>query len=41
VLEIRRRHLDQDQNGDDDNSLQGRQTGLHFGACAGAACTYP
>lgn len=41
VLEIRRRHLDQDQNGDDDNSLQGRQTGLHFGACAGAACLQP
>jgi predicted Zn-dependent protease len=41
VLEIRRRHLDQDQNGDDNNSLQGRQTGLRFGACAGAACLQP
>ena len=41
VLEIRRRHLDQDQNGGDDNSLQGRQTGLSFGACAGAACLQP
>jgi len=41
VLEIRRRHLDQDQNGDDNNSLQDRQAGLHFGACAGTACTYP
>ena len=41
VLEIRRRHLDQDQDGNDDNSLQGRQTGLHFGACAGAACLQP
>ncbi|HKT42386.1 MAG TPA: M48 family metalloprotease, partial [Rhodanobacteraceae bacterium] len=41
VLEIRRRHLDRGQNGDDNNSLQGRQTGLHFGACAGAACTQP
>jgi predicted Zn-dependent protease len=41
VLEIRRRHLDQGQNGDDDNSLQGRQTGLHFGACVGAACLQP
>jgi predicted Zn-dependent protease len=38
VLEIRRRHLDQDDNG---NSLQQRETGLHFGACAGAACTQP
>jgi predicted Zn-dependent protease len=38
VLEIRRRHLDQDQNGDND-SLQPRQDGLRFGACAGAACT--
>ena len=37
VLEIRRRHLDQDQNGDS-TSLQ-QQTGLHFGACMGAACT--
>ncbi|HJR12145.1 MAG TPA: M48 family metalloprotease [Rhodanobacteraceae bacterium] len=41
VLEIRRRHLDQDQNGGDDNSLQGRQTGLRIGACAGAACLQP
>lgn len=46
VLEIRRRHLDQDQNGDDSNSLQGgsspdRQTGLHFGVCAGASCSQP
>jgi len=41
VLEIRRRHLDQDQNGDDNNSLQDRQAGLHFGSCAGTACTYP
>jgi predicted Zn-dependent protease len=41
VLEIRRRHLDQDQDGDDNNSLQDRQTGLHFGACAGAACLQP
>ena len=40
VLEIRRRHLDQDQNGNS-NSLQGRQNGFHFGACAGAACTQP
>ena len=42
VLEIRRRHLDQDQN-DNDNSLQDqlspdRQTGLRFGACTGTAC---
>jgi predicted Zn-dependent protease len=41
VLEIRRRHLDQDQNGDDGNSLGNQQTGLHFGACAGAACLQP
>jgi predicted Zn-dependent protease len=41
VLEIRRRHLNQDQNGDDDNSLRDRQAGLHFGACAGAACLQP
>jgi predicted Zn-dependent protease len=41
VLEIRRRHLNQDQNGGDDNSLQDRQAGLHFGACAGAACPQP
>ncbi|MBU6415857.1 MAG: M48 family metalloprotease [Xanthomonadaceae bacterium] len=41
VLEIRRRHLDQDQNGGDDNSLQGRQTGLRFGTCVGAACLQP
>ncbi|HLI17825.1 MAG TPA: M48 family metalloprotease, partial [Rhodanobacteraceae bacterium] len=45
VLEIHRRHLDQDQNGDG-NSLQNtsssdRQTGLHFGACTGAACMLP
>jgi predicted Zn-dependent protease len=41
VLEIRRRHLNQDQDGGDDNSLQDRQTGLRFGACAGAACLRP
>jgi predicted Zn-dependent protease len=41
VLEIRRRHLDRGQNGDDSNSLQGPQTDLHFGACAGAACLQP
>ncbi|HVU82598.1 MAG TPA: M48 family metalloprotease [Rhodanobacteraceae bacterium] len=46
VLEIRRRHLDQDQNGGDSNSLQGssspaRQTGLRFGVCAGASCSQP
>ncbi|MES2405376.1 MAG: M48 family metalloprotease [Pseudomonadota bacterium] len=46
VLEIRRRHLDQDQNGDDSNSLQGsssssRPTGLHFGVCTGASCSQP
>ncbi|MDE2497465.1 MAG: M48 family peptidase, partial [Xanthomonadaceae bacterium] len=41
VLEIRRRHLDQDKNGGDDNSLQGHQTGLRFGTCAGAACLRP
>ncbi|WIG54688.1 MAG: hypothetical protein OJF61_000474 [Rhodanobacteraceae bacterium] len=46
VLEIRRRHLDQDQNGGDSNSLQGRsaperRTGLHFGVCAGASCPQP
>jgi len=45
VLEIRRRHLDQDQNGNSNsarNAASGnRQTGLHFGACAGAACTQP
>lgn len=47
VLEIRRRHLDQDQNGNS-NSNSARnaasrnlQPGLHFGACAGAACTQP
>ena len=43
VLEIRRRHLNRDQNGGNDNSLQStsspnRQTGLHFGVCAGASC---
>jgi predicted Zn-dependent protease len=41
VLEIRRRHLDQDQNGGDNNSLQGRQTGPRFGVCAGVACLRP
>ena len=42
VLEIRRRHLDQDQNGDDSSSLGNKQqTGLHFGACAGASCQQP
>lgn len=46
VLEIRRRHLDQDQNGGDSSSLQGspspdRQAGLHFGVCAGASCSQP
>lgn len=44
VLEMRRRHLDPDQN--DGNSLQNRsspngQTGFRFGACAGAACAKP
>ena len=44
VLEIRRRHLDQDQN--DSNSLlspslPNRQTGFRFGACAGVACAQP
>ncbi|HEX5960126.1 MAG TPA: M48 family metalloprotease [Rhodanobacteraceae bacterium] len=43
VLEIRRRHLDRDN---DNNSLQdgsssGRQTGFRFGACADTACTMP
>ncbi len=41
VLEIRRRHLNQDQNGNDDNSLQNRETGLRFSTCAGVACTLP
>jgi predicted Zn-dependent protease len=46
VLEIRRRHLDRDQDGNDDSSLRNgaspnRQTGFRFGACAGAACTPP
>jgi predicted Zn-dependent protease len=38
VLEIRRRHLDQDR--DDGNQLQdsGSRTGLRFGACAGTRC---
>jgi predicted Zn-dependent protease len=38
VLEIRRRHLDQDR--DDGNQLQdsGARTGLRFGACAGIRC---
>ncbi|MBS0380795.1 MAG: M48 family metalloprotease [Proteobacteria bacterium] len=46
VLEIRRRHLYQEDgsgNGNG-NSLQAKpqpQTGLRFGACAGAACTQP
>jgi predicted Zn-dependent protease len=40
VLEIRRRHLDQDQDQNGESaSLQPPQTGLHFGACAGATCT--
>ena len=37
VLEIQRRRRQQGQGGDD-ASLQSRQSGLHFGACAGAAC---
>jgi len=46
VLEIRRRHLDQDQDGNDNSSLQNeaspnRPTGFRFGACAGAACMQP
>lgn len=41
VLEIRRRHLNQDQNGNDGNSLQNRETGLRFSTCAGVACTLP
>lgn len=46
VLEIRRRHLDQGQDGNDDRSLQDgaspeRRTGFRFGACAGATCTQP
>ncbi|MGH8190090.1 MAG: M48 family metalloprotease [Rhodanobacteraceae bacterium] len=42
VLEIRRRHLDQD-DGSYGNQLQsqGPQSGLHFGACAGVACLPP
>ncbi|MGH8153636.1 MAG: M48 family metalloprotease [Rhodanobacteraceae bacterium] len=39
ALEMRRRHLDPDQDGG--NSLQGGQTGLHFGVCADTACTLP
>lgn len=41
VLEIRRRHLDQD-NGDS-NQLQGqeRQSRLHFDACTGVQCLQP
>lgn len=46
VLEIRRRHLNQDQNGSDGSSLQGaspptRQTGLRFEACTAASCLQP
>ncbi|WHZ17928.1 MAG: hypothetical protein OJF55_000077 [Rhodanobacteraceae bacterium] len=45
VLEIRRRHLDQGQNGNgnsaQNDSSRNRQTGLRFGACAGAACAQP
>jgi predicted Zn-dependent protease len=41
VLEIRRRHLDRDDQGDNGNSLQQSRTGLHFGACAGTACMQP
>lgn len=41
VLEIRRRHLDQDGQDDNGNSLQQQQSGLHFGACAGTACMQP
>ncbi|MGH8183115.1 MAG: M48 family metalloprotease [Rhodanobacteraceae bacterium] len=45
VLEIRRRHLDQDQNGDsnDLDSLQNQdyKSGLHFSTCAGATCPRP
>ena len=46
VLEIRRRHLDQDQNGNDNSSLRNgaspdRQTGFRFGACADIACMQP
>jgi predicted Zn-dependent protease len=37
VLEIQRRRRQQGQGGDD-ASLQNRQSGLHFGACAGTAC---
>ncbi len=35
VLEMRRRHMDQDQGNGDDGS------GLRFGVCAGPACTQP
>jgi predicted Zn-dependent protease len=38
VLEIRRRHLDRD---DDGNSLMGTQAQSGFNVCAGAACTRP
>ena len=40
VLEIRRRHLGQDDD-DDSNSLRARQTGFRFDACAGATCAKP
>lgn len=38
VLEIRRRHLDQDATGNDSNSLTARPPGLTFRACAGPDC---
>jgi predicted Zn-dependent protease len=41
VLEIRRRHLYREDGGNDADSAQNRQTGLRFGACAGADCTPP
>ena len=41
VLEIRRRHLYREDGTDSGNSAQNRQTGLHFGACAGASCVQP
>ncbi|MGH8151195.1 MAG: M48 family metalloprotease [Rhodanobacteraceae bacterium] len=39
ALEMRRRHLDSDQ--DDGNSLRSGKTGLKFGVCANTACTLP
>ncbi|MGH8144999.1 MAG: M48 family metalloprotease [Rhodanobacteraceae bacterium] len=41
VLEIRRRHLDRDDDSNQSSANANQHSGLRFGACAGAACMQP